>query len=582
MNQSDVSTWRHLYELGEQFAKLKPWQKMCNDNVIKITPEGMEPGYFSILGNGGFEFGFILYQGEKGFHTLMNLFHRMEENITEEYSQLTQSCIAFFIADKEELIPEQIELINALGMKFKGRKNWQYFESYEPGYIPYLLTMEEAENTIAYFEGLLSALDDIKKNKVSLGIMEMYDFACKDGKWTGKKEYLNMMEYEYHIPEPEPLLDSEKQKAKEWAKVKKKKENLSLLADFIMTPITESPKGKPYMPLWIGIGKESDETILDFRMLNPTEEPRQAIIDLLDQYISKCGRPGCIYVENRIIAGYVQELLNLAEIKLAYESDGFLRYAFEEIQYGHDSFDENGDEMTPESVSNMLREMAEDLGMSPDEMKASLRSEGHEFEAQMLDIIEEFAKDPDAFMSEDDDDFFDDDFDGIDFDIPFQKVETRTQKQKLEAIHDFFGQGALDDEDYEEYEKIIAFETDEKSWEKRLNQCLKKDLVQIATELGVDVKPSDKKEELIKSISAAKDDGIRMHQFFKSKNKKLLKMFFEQCYDEVGEIDLEDFEYTMADIIDLLKAGIIDIMYEYDEYTLYLTIMPGYDLKCYV
>ncbi|OGO93620.1 MAG: hypothetical protein A2Y17_00745 [Clostridiales bacterium GWF2_38_85] len=68
---------------------------------------GVYPGYESIM----------------GFYSLLNA----SENEPLSYTMNLQNCLMCYFGDRDELAPEEREIIKGLGLKFRGQNNWIYF-----------------------------------------------------------------------------------------------------------------------------------------------------------------------------------------------------------------------------------------------------------------------------------------------------------------------------------------------------------------------------------------------------------------------------------------------------------------------
>ena len=60
-----------------------------------------------------------------------------------DYVMFEQTSLCCYWGDREEVPPVQKKKITALGLKYRGRGQWPYFESYKRRYIPY--TPDERE-----------------------------------------------------------------------------------------------------------------------------------------------------------------------------------------------------------------------------------------------------------------------------------------------------------------------------------------------------------------------------------------------------------------------------------------------------
>ena len=70
---------------------------------------------------------------------------RREKNGPSIYdTMMDQSCITWYAGDRDEVPEAQKKVIRELGLKFRGKGQWQYFLSFEKGYTPFTLDAREA------------------------------------------------------------------------------------------------------------------------------------------------------------------------------------------------------------------------------------------------------------------------------------------------------------------------------------------------------------------------------------------------------------------------------------------------------
>lgn len=112
-----------------------------NLNFISAYKKNDEIGYCCVLGNAGECFGLAVYLGSEGLEGYL----KMQSGEINTYSTdmlHLQKCLMVSFDDSEFLQKEDLDLIKALGLKFKGRNSWPMFRNYQPGYYPWVLTLE--------------------------------------------------------------------------------------------------------------------------------------------------------------------------------------------------------------------------------------------------------------------------------------------------------------------------------------------------------------------------------------------------------------------------------------------------------
>ena len=132
---------RELFDLAIKFKALAPWRWLEETDVFGVeSPDTGELGFVSIMGTLGEHQAMALYLGAEGlyaFDDLRNDAAGPAENVT----QIRHLQAAF--SDREFLWKEDRKLIKQMGLKFRGPNAWPMFRSYRPGYLPWLVTVEE-------------------------------------------------------------------------------------------------------------------------------------------------------------------------------------------------------------------------------------------------------------------------------------------------------------------------------------------------------------------------------------------------------------------------------------------------------
>ena len=133
-----------MYETATRIKERKPWDKFWDMDIIGIT-RGNEDDtvFFSILGRGEDGYGVSAYEGFEGLNTFLMLAMQESMNLFSEYAMYHQKCLSCYWGNREELSNAQRKTIKDLGYKYRGKNQWLYFMSFEPGYYPYNLDKDE-------------------------------------------------------------------------------------------------------------------------------------------------------------------------------------------------------------------------------------------------------------------------------------------------------------------------------------------------------------------------------------------------------------------------------------------------------
>ncbi|MFQ5852321.1 MAG: hypothetical protein ACE5JU_17285, partial [Candidatus Binatia bacterium] len=153
MNKQDIllRDWVALYEAAIKFKDLGCWEWMTDSDLFGVqNPETGEIGYCCVLGQLGEVLALNVYPGSEGLASYWRLHEAsraaMDEGTAMDSGALlgTQLCFMASFEDRSELHQNDLQIIRALGFKFRGKKQWPMFRSYQPGFVPWFLTAPEA------------------------------------------------------------------------------------------------------------------------------------------------------------------------------------------------------------------------------------------------------------------------------------------------------------------------------------------------------------------------------------------------------------------------------------------------------
>ncbi|MFZ3589757.1 plasmid pRiA4b ORF-3 family protein [Bacillus sp. DJP31] len=164
VNTNQTTSWADLFALSDEFKKLQPWNWLDDDQIFGVKdPLNNEMVYCSVMGAAGQEYGVAAYEGEEG----VNFLHKIIRGEGDNQDVLIQRSIIFSLSDREELSPEDYELIKREGLSYRGKRQWPQFRSFLPGYYPWHLTDEEATRFIGVLKQVIEVCQQVKE-QVSL------------------------------------------------------------------------------------------------------------------------------------------------------------------------------------------------------------------------------------------------------------------------------------------------------------------------------------------------------------------------------------------------------------------------------
>ncbi|HPG57518.1 MAG TPA: hypothetical protein PKW98_06855 [Candidatus Wallbacteria bacterium] len=125
--------WEKLFEAAGAFKDAACWEFMNDFDLFAVKdPVSGVIYYCSVMGRGGQMFGLAAYKGEKGFAGYKRILNgEFEENPMD--AMCIQDCYMISFEDREMLFKRDLELIKALGLKFRGRNAWPQFQDYSAG-----------------------------------------------------------------------------------------------------------------------------------------------------------------------------------------------------------------------------------------------------------------------------------------------------------------------------------------------------------------------------------------------------------------------------------------------------------------
>ena len=137
--------WKQLYTAAITFKEIKCWDWMDDTELFGVqNPADGEIGYCCVLGALGEVFGLNVYLGTDGLQGYFRLQSAEDIEIDQIEALYLQKSLALTFENKALLQKMDRQVVNRLGLNFKGRKAWPFFRSYQPGFQPWYLTKEEA------------------------------------------------------------------------------------------------------------------------------------------------------------------------------------------------------------------------------------------------------------------------------------------------------------------------------------------------------------------------------------------------------------------------------------------------------
>jgi hypothetical protein len=313
-NEATLEQWKELYEVTIKIKALKPWEYFWDMDVVTIIlPNLDEPVYCSIMGRGGEFYGigtYIGFEAIDGFYRISR-----SDKLPVEQMPRYQNLLMCNFGSRDELRKDQLEVIKKLSYKFRGKDNWIYFNSHEPGYTPYILDSEEVILLTEVFKNLFMAIRAYIENDLKVDfdngetLLRRYDE--KDKMWYTHNAPMLVKPIQY----PVPVLQDELLISK-LSKEKLNNEKIEIDILYLNTPINNKSLKRPILPKMIVLADCSSGSILDYSMLEQGDDDAQEIIGCLINYITQLGRPKTTYVRDEYIQSLLFDLCKKTKVEL--------------------------------------------------------------------------------------------------------------------------------------------------------------------------------------------------------------------------------------------------------------------------
>jgi len=140
-----------------EFAAVKPWEYMCDSDVIGLTdPSTGELRLVTVLGNAREVFGAVFYRRASGLRWLLSTLNDPEESPNLD-NVAAMDALKVELLRKNELPKQDMTVLKALDFKPAGKGEiWPQFQSALPGCLPWFIDQDEAEQLLVDLPRLTS------------------------------------------------------------------------------------------------------------------------------------------------------------------------------------------------------------------------------------------------------------------------------------------------------------------------------------------------------------------------------------------------------------------------------------------
>lgn len=314
--EATLEQWGVLYEAATRIKEYKPWEKFWDMDLIGIQYGAKEDTvFFSILGRGGDCYGISVYEGYDGLNSFLMLTMQESMNLAPEYAMFNQKNLTCYWGNRDELTDKQRKVIKDLGYKYRGKNQWLYFLSFEPGYFPYNLDEEEVLRMSEYLQDLDLALQyydevDMQVN-FEEGNMFLFTFGEDKKTWSFGEEPLPFTAFQFG-----KLCITDEELLSDLAEVPRCKNILEAGVSVMGARVSDKQYSRPANPSLVLLGDAKSEMMLKCEMTSPEDDPIAMLAEELLDFIFRCGAPKEIRVSNVIVEAGLEHICEVCGINL--------------------------------------------------------------------------------------------------------------------------------------------------------------------------------------------------------------------------------------------------------------------------
>lgn len=316
-----LKEWQELYEAAIEFRKLEPWQWMHETDVFGVqNPKTGEIGYCCIMGELGEMLAMAVYRGTEGLQGFTKI-QNGHIDTEDPDSLFIQDCLMLSFENKKHVHEDDKEIINELGLKFKGKNAWPVFRSYRPGYFPWFLSRDE----IIYMTLVIhQAIDVCLRMKDNWRILHAPKKSFYLVRTPVVRNSILIWKDSWMPPKP---LEVKKEKNVfhiDKDKIKNIKSKLSFSTeiweiDFFYSPVPITQGERPFFPYSM-IVIDHDSGLINFMHIAEPFKYQKEFPDKLIEFLEKnCSIPLEILVRKEEVKKFLEPFASVLNIKISFK-----------------------------------------------------------------------------------------------------------------------------------------------------------------------------------------------------------------------------------------------------------------------
>lgn len=312
-----LASLQRLYDAAEQIRVLAPWDYLWESDIVTLVfPNRKEPMFCSITGLTGQNCSVGVYAGYDQMADFYRLTQLAGAELPYYIPMAYQNCLTCHFGERQELIKEDIEQIQRLGFKFRGKSLWPYFRSYQTGYFPWQIDADEAELMIMALEGLAEALQQMQQASIDVDFEGGETLYRQYDEETGAWQVFAAAMPPIPLTAGQILIDDEPLIA-ELLQRQQTATQLELELFYIPVPVEDERVPKPFYPRMALLADRQSGEMLDQCMLEQLDKNSEVLMGILLQYIFEFGRPTAIFVRDDKTEAIFWDLCRRLDIQLA-------------------------------------------------------------------------------------------------------------------------------------------------------------------------------------------------------------------------------------------------------------------------
>ncbi len=319
---AELEEWRKAYEAAIRVKAMAPWEFMTETDMFGVeNPETGELGFISVMGLLGEHYAIAVYLGSEGLYGYWS-FHDMDfEEIRERMFEVPQLQTSF--ENKDQLERKDRDIIQKLGLTFRGRNAWPLFRSCRPGFFPWHVEAQELRFLTCALE---QSLNVIPRFRDSPSLLEPGDDTGYLVRVSHTKHGETVWEDRImHIASPTVsdipvIVDAES--VRNLMKLPRTEGEIEI--DLFMIPAAIREKGKrPYSPYMLLAVDARNSMVLGGELLSvqtTLEEMRSKIPSCFVQMLLKAGHlPRTLGVRSTLLSELLRPLAKEVHLNISQE-----------------------------------------------------------------------------------------------------------------------------------------------------------------------------------------------------------------------------------------------------------------------